>query len=82
MAYVAKDDTQRRACHVLECGQQLAQDVITTIGQAFELRFKMFLSEQQRIGRNVMRYVCTHLFSNRDLALNGLRWLLDALCML
>lgn len=55
VAYVAKDDTQRRACHVLECGQQLAQDVITTIGQAFELRFKMFLSEQQRIGRNVMR---------------------------
>ena len=28
-----------RACYVLECGGGLAQDVITTIGQAFELRW-------------------------------------------
>lgn len=44
VAYVAKDLEDWRACYVLECGGGLAQDVITTIGQAFELRFKQFLS--------------------------------------
>ncbi len=43
VAYVAKDEAFGRACHVLECGGGLAQDVITTIGQAFELRFKQYL---------------------------------------
>ncbi|XP_074649704.1 SHC-transforming protein 1-like [Tubulanus polymorphus] len=43
VSYVAKDTRHGRACHVLECGGGLAQDVITTIGQAFELRFKEFL---------------------------------------
>ncbi|XP_022192862.2 SHC-transforming protein 1 [Nilaparvata lugens] len=46
VAYVAKDLKDWRACYVLECGGGLAQDVITTIGQAFELRFKQFLSNQ------------------------------------
>ena len=31
------------ACFVLDCGGGLAYDVINTIGQAFEIRFKMFL---------------------------------------
>lgn len=31
------------ACHVLDCPQNLSYDVINTIGQAFELRYKMFL---------------------------------------
>ena len=31
------------ACHILECLGGLAQDVITTIGQAFEIRFKDYL---------------------------------------
>lgn len=44
VAYVAKDLQEWRACYVLECGGGLAQDVITTIGQAFELRFKQFLT--------------------------------------
>uniref|UniRef100_A0A1B6K175 SHC-transforming protein 1 n=1 Tax=Homalodisca liturata TaxID=320908 RepID=A0A1B6K175_9HEMI len=44
VAYVAKDLNDWRACYVLECGGGLAQDVITTIGQAFELRFKQFLT--------------------------------------
>ncbi|XP_054277819.1 SHC-transforming protein 1-like [Macrosteles quadrilineatus] len=44
VAYVAKDPREWRACYVLECGGGLAQDVITTIGQAFELRFKQFLT--------------------------------------
>lgn len=31
---------------MLECGEgELAQDVITTIGQAFDLRFKQFLTK-------------------------------------
>ena len=46
VAYVAKDEVNGRACFVLECGGGLAQDVITTIGQAFEIRFKMYLANQ------------------------------------
>lgn len=45
VAYVAKDGFGR-TCHVVECGGGLAQDVITTIGQAFELRFKSLLTEK------------------------------------
>lgn len=30
---------------MLECGDGEAQDVITTIGQAFDLRFKQFLTK-------------------------------------
>ena len=37
VAYVAKSNNVR-SCFVLECGGGLAQEVITTIGQAFELR--------------------------------------------
>ena len=44
VAYVAKDSNNWRACYVLECGNGQAQDVITTIGQAFDLRFKQFLN--------------------------------------
>ncbi|XP_024947119.1 SHC-transforming protein 1 isoform X2 [Cephus cinctus] len=45
VAYVAKDVHEWRACYVLECGGGLAQDVISTVGQAFELRFKEFLTK-------------------------------------
>lgn len=31
------------ACHILECCDGLAQSVISTVGQAFELRFKQYL---------------------------------------
>nr|CAG4638573.1 EOG090X098F [Cyclestheria hislopi] len=50
VAYVAKDNIHGRACYVLECGGGLAQDVITTIGQAFELRFKEYLKRAPRAG--------------------------------
>ncbi|KAM6216128.1 SHC-transforming protein 3 [Rhynchocyon petersi] len=43
VAYVAKDPVNHRACHILECCGGLAQDVISSIGQAFELRFKQYL---------------------------------------
>lgn len=46
VAYVAKDEMFGRSCHVLECGGGLAQDVITTIGQAFEIRFKQYLANR------------------------------------
>ena len=38
VAYVAKDKRGVRSCFVLECKGGVAQEVITTIGQAFELR--------------------------------------------
>ncbi|XP_041917554.1 SHC-transforming protein 4-like isoform X1 [Alosa sapidissima] len=44
VAYVAKDSVNERACHILECPEGLAQEVINTIGQAFEKRFRQFLS--------------------------------------
>lgn len=43
IGYVAKDQVNGRACFVLDCGGGLAYDVINTLGQAFEIRFKMFL---------------------------------------
>lgn len=43
VAYVAKDPVNQRACHILECHNGMAQDVINTIGRAFELRFKQYL---------------------------------------
>uniref|UniRef100_A0A3P8NYU3 SHC adaptor protein 3 n=1 Tax=Astatotilapia calliptera TaxID=8154 RepID=A0A3P8NYU3_ASTCA len=43
VAYVAKDPVNRRACHILECSDGLAQNVISTIGQAFDLRFQQYL---------------------------------------
>nr|XP_048316936.1 SHC-transforming protein 2 [Myodes glareolus] len=43
VAYVAKDPINQRACHILECCEGLAQSIISTVGQAFELRFKQYL---------------------------------------
>ncbi|RXM91555.1 SHC-transforming protein 2 [Acipenser ruthenus] len=43
VAYVAKDPVNQRACHILECCDGLAQSIISTIGQAFELQFKQYL---------------------------------------
>lgn len=40
VSYVAKDAQDWRACFVLECGMGQAQELIATIGQAFELRYK------------------------------------------
>ena len=44
VAYVAKDRDNVRSCFVLECGGGLSQDVITTVGQAFELRCVWFVA--------------------------------------
>ncbi|XP_043909832.1 SHC-transforming protein 2 isoform X2 [Protopterus annectens] len=49
VAYVAKDPVNQRACHILECCDGLAQNVISTIGQAFELRFKQYLHSPPKL---------------------------------
>ncbi|XP_070622501.1 SHC-transforming protein 1 isoform X1 [Erythrolamprus reginae] len=49
VAYVAKDPVNQRACHILECPEGLSQDVISTIGQAFELRFKQYLKNPPKL---------------------------------
>ncbi|XP_059498981.1 SHC-transforming protein 1 isoform X2 [Stegostoma tigrinum] len=49
VAYVAKDPVNQRACHILECSDAMAQDVISTIGQAFELRFKQYLKNPPKL---------------------------------
>lgn len=61
VAYVAKDENEFRACYVLECGRGMAQEVITSIGQAFNLRFKDYLNSSE-----IMWYVlyrCIYIFS-------------------
>ncbi|KAM6388701.1 SHC-transforming protein 4 isoform 2-T2 [Pluvialis apricaria] len=50
VAYVAKDPVNQRACHILECPNGMAQEVINTIGQAFELRFKQYLKNPSSLG--------------------------------
>ncbi|XP_004595745.2 SHC-transforming protein 2 [Ochotona princeps] len=50
VAYVAKDPINQRACHILECCEGLAQRVISTVGQAFELRFKQYLHSPPQVG--------------------------------
>uniref|UniRef100_A0A671TYB4 PID domain-containing protein n=1 Tax=Sparus aurata TaxID=8175 RepID=A0A671TYB4_SPAAU len=44
IAYVAKDLFNQRACHILECPQGRAGEVINSIGQAFETRFRQLLN--------------------------------------
>jgi hypothetical protein len=46
IAYVAKD-ASGRACFILECETGFAQDVISTIGQAFELRYREFIQKKR-----------------------------------
>lgn len=47
IAYVAKDSMSRRSCHVLSCKENESLDVITTVGQAFELRYNEYIQTQQ-----------------------------------
>lgn len=45
IAYVAKDQDDHRACHILECPIGGAAEVINSIGQAFETRFQQMISQ-------------------------------------
>ncbi|KAG2463954.1 SHC2 protein, partial [Polypterus senegalus] len=49
VAYVAKDPVNERACHILECYDGLAQSIISTIGQAFELQFKQYMHSPPKV---------------------------------
>lgn len=44
IGYVAKDDHNRRGVYVFDCGTD-AQEIIATMGQGFELRYKAFLKK-------------------------------------
>lgn len=46
----------RTACHILECSDGLAQGVISTIGQAFELQFKQYLHSPPKTLASVERW--------------------------
>jgi len=50
VAYVAKDNSNRRSCHVLSCRENESLDVITTIGQAFELRYNEYMQTNEQSG--------------------------------
>uniref|UniRef100_A0A2K6T9G2 SHC adaptor protein 2 n=1 Tax=Saimiri boliviensis boliviensis TaxID=39432 RepID=A0A2K6T9G2_SAIBB len=43
------DPRDPAACHILECCEGLAQSVISTVGQAFELRFKQYLHSPPKV---------------------------------
>lgn len=45
---VAKDDQNIRACHVIEAGDD-AKNIIATMGQAFEIRYKKFLEKEGKL---------------------------------
>ncbi|XP_028856223.1 SHC-transforming protein 2 isoform X2 [Denticeps clupeoides] len=59
VAYVAKDPVNQRACHILECCDGLAQSVICTIGQAFELQFKQYLHSPPKAIKTAERNIRT-----------------------
>ncbi|XP_063050257.1 SHC-transforming protein 2-like, partial [Engraulis encrasicolus] len=59
VAYVAKDPVNQRACHILECCDGLAQNVISTIGQAFELQFKQYLHSPPKAIHTTERVIRT-----------------------
>uniref|UniRef100_UPI0037E90A92 SHC-transforming protein 1-like n=1 Tax=Semicossyphus pulcher TaxID=241346 RepID=UPI0037E90A92 len=52
IAYVAKDVFNHRACHILECPRGRATEVINSIGQAFEARFRQLLSHTPSLLKN------------------------------
>ena len=47
IGYVAKDSRNVRECHVFDCGD-MAQEIMATVGQAFELRYKAFLQKNMQ----------------------------------
>lgn len=47
VAFVAKNLQEWRACYVLECNGGQAQNLISTIGQAFVLRYNEYFNKTQ-----------------------------------
>uniref|UniRef100_A0A5K4EYS9 Putative shc transforming protein n=1 Tax=Schistosoma mansoni TaxID=6183 RepID=A0A5K4EYS9_SCHMA len=52
ICYVAKTDQDTRMCYVFECSDGLAQDVIITIGQAFQLGYQDLKNSKPQIVDN------------------------------
>ncbi|KGM00414.1 SHC-transforming protein 2, partial [Charadrius vociferus] len=48
-AFCCKPGSGSPPCHILECCEGLAQSVISTVGQAFELRFKQYLHSPPKV---------------------------------
>ncbi len=61
------------ACHILECCDGLAQNVIGTIGQAFELQFKQYLHSPPKAIPTMDRCDSNHFCINHILV-----WALNA----
>jgi Phosphotyrosine interaction domain (PTB/PID) len=40
-------DTEWRACYVIECGNEMAQSIITAMGHAFELRYREYYGAEK-----------------------------------
>ncbi|NXM87109.1 SHC2 protein, partial [Oenanthe oenanthe] len=68
VAYVAKDPINQRACHILECCEGLAQSVISTVGQAFELRFKQYLHSPPKVVVPPESHPCCRALAAEDSA--------------
>lgn len=56
VAYVSKDPILERACFIFECVSGLANDLILTIGQAFELKYKEYLNKNPIIQPSIARF--------------------------
>ncbi|OXB79940.1 UNVERIFIED_CONTAM: hypothetical protein H355_009755 [Colinus virginianus] len=78
VAYVAKDPVNQRACHILECPNGMAQEVINTIGQAFELRFKQYLKNPSSLVTSNERSACSQFIQLRQEA-RGIILIVDTL---
>ncbi|XP_032394482.1 SHC-transforming protein 3 isoform X2 [Etheostoma spectabile] len=61
IAYVAKDLVNQRACHILECPRGCAGEVINSIGQAFETRFRQLLTHTPPLLSNNPRSAAVRL---------------------
>lgn len=59
ICYVAKTDQDTRMCYVFECSCGLAQDVIITIGQAFQLGYQDFKKFKPHIVDNRQTFSST-----------------------
>ncbi|XP_047139684.1 SHC-transforming protein 1 isoform X1 [Hydra vulgaris] len=56
IGYISKDVAFDRACFVFECGNDLSNNIILSVGQAFELKYKKHLQTQPKIQPIVGRF--------------------------
>jgi len=56
IGYISKDADLERACFIFECENNLSDDIILTIGQAFELKYKQYLQANPVIQPVITRF--------------------------